>query len=67
VLDPPELDHSINGPRELLRASASQPVSVEISNTEPIRIPETVEVGTKIARVLASDRDLSENAIVFYR
>jgi hypothetical protein len=67
VLDPPELDHSVNGPRELLRAAASVPVSVEISSTEPIRVPETMEVGTKIARVLASDPDLSENAIVFYR
>jgi len=34
---------------------------------DPVRIPETIEVGSKIARVLAYDRDSSENAIVFYR
>lgn len=65
VLDPPELDLS-NGPRELLRA-ASQPVSVEISNSEPIRIPETVSVGSRIARVLASDKDTGDNSKIFYR
>lgn len=96
MLDPPELDLS-NGPRELLR-SASQPVSVEISNSEPIRIPETVQgksvanlisalelcwlmlegatpnynsnsvpVGSRIARVLASDKDTGDNSKIFYR
>ncbi|XP_035703696.1 cadherin-89D isoform X2 [Folsomia candida] len=65
VLDPPELDLS-NGPRELLR-SASQPISVEISNAEPIQIPETVAVGSRIARVLASDKDTGDNSKIFYR
>ena len=57
VLDPPELDTS-SGKRELLRSSASQPVSVEVSNTEPIKIPETTAIGNKIARVMASDRGI---------
>jgi hypothetical protein len=65
VLDPPELD-TTNGPRELLR-SASQPVSVEISTSEPIRIPETVSIGSRIARVLASDRDSGDNSKLVYR
>lgn len=56
-----------SGPRELLRSSASQPVSVEISHTEPIVIPETVAVGSRIARVLASDRDTGDNGKIFYR
>lgn len=66
VLDPPDLDQS-TGPRELLRSSASQPVSVEISHSEPIVIPETVAVGSRIARVLASDRDTGDNGKIFYR
>ncbi|CAG7723425.1 unnamed protein product [Allacma fusca] len=66
VLDPPELDSS-SGQRELLRSSASQPISVEISNTEPIKIPETTPVGNKIARVMASDRDVGDNSKIAYR
>lgn len=66
MLDPPDLDQS-TGPRELLRSSASQPVSVEISHSEPIVIPETVAVGSRIARVLASDRDTGDNGKIFYR
>lgn len=50
-----------------MRSSASQPVSVEIPHSEPIKIPETVPIGSRIARVQATDRDIGDNSKIVYR
>lgn len=54
-IDPPALDES-TGVRELLKSGSSQPVSVEITTTEPIVVPETIEIGKYIARGLNDNK-----------